>query len=175
MTRNTVWLYYNFTENGDSPDSACELSKALSLFWRRTGEAPEEIRKDAKGKPVFPSARFHLSVTHTGALYVCAFSTRPIGIDAERADEERPRIWEKKFFPEEKKLPFSHVWCGKEAVSKLVGDGMACMMQVKVGEDFAEFQGKRYALREMELGEYRLVIAAEEGWDYGAEALSEKR
>ena len=79
------------------------------------------------------------------------------------------------FFPEEKKLPFSHVWCGKEAVSKLVGDGMACMMQVKVGEDFAEFQGKRYALRETELGEYRLVIATEEGWDYGAEALSEKR
>lgn len=136
---------------------------------------PEDIRKDAKGKPVFPSARFHLSVTHTGNLFVCAFAKGPIGIDAERWDEERVPIAEKKFFPEERSLPFSHVWCGKEAVSKLVGDGMACMMQVKVGKDLAEFQGKRYALGEMELGEYRLVIATQEGWDYGAETLSEKR
>ena len=171
---NKVYLYVNFTENDAKFHSAREFSKALQLFWKRTGEEQEEILRDAKGKPYFPSGRFYLSVTHTGHLYVCAFGARPLGIDAERADENRILIGEKKFSPEEKKLPFSYVWCGKEAVSKLTGDGMGGVMQVRVSLDRAEFQGKGYTLREMLLGDYRLILATEEGWDYGAEALSEK-
>ncbi len=174
MTSNTVWLYYNFTENDAFRVSARENSKALQLFWMRTGLEPEEIKKDAKGKPYFPSGRFHLSVTHTGNLYVCAIGEKPLGIDAERREETRPRIAAKKFSPAERTLPFSQVWCAKEAVSKLVGDGIKRMMQVKVWRDRAELDGKAYTLKEMFLGEYRLVIATEEGWEYGAETLSEK-
>lgn len=175
MTSNTVFLYYAFTEKDASLLSAREFSRALALFWKRTGAEKEEILKDARGKPYFPSGAFHLSVTHTGSLYVCAFAKKPLGIDAERIEEDRPRIGEKKFTPEERKLPFSAVWCAKEAISKLVGEGLGKTMQVRVERDRGELDGKGYALRELFLGEYRLVVATEEGWDYGAETLSEER
>ena len=113
-------------------------------------------------------------MTHTGSLFACAFSPRPIGIDAEREDERRPRIAEKKFSPREQSLPFSYVWCGKEAVAKLVGEGIAILDRISVEENRARYGDKVYALREKMLGEYRLMFATEEGWDYGAKALSEK-
>ncbi len=174
MTSNTVFYYIRFTENEPVRDSTPYLSKATRAFWEKTGLEPEEIRRTQKGKPYFPSGRVHLSVTHTGNLFVAAFSPRPIGIDGERADQERVRVAEKKFFPEERLLPFSYVWCGKEAVSKLVGTGMEMMMQVKVSRGRARYDGRGFLLKEMLLGEYRLVTATEEGWNYGAETLSEK-
>lgn len=172
MTPDTVYTYIEISDT--KPDSAVLLPKALNAFWERSGLEPESLARSPKGKPYFPSGRVHLSVTHTGNLFACVFASRPIGVDAERADEKRMRIAEKKFSSEEQALPFSHVWCGKEAVAKLVGDGIALLDRISVSDTRAVYDGKGYLLREEKIGEYLLVIATEEGWDYGAEALSEK-
>ena len=172
MTPETVYTYIKICD--PKPDSATCLNQALRAFWAKTGLASEELARSHKGKPYFPSGRVHLSVTHTGALFACVFSPRPIGLDAERLDETRPRIAEKKFSLREQSLPFSYVWCGKEAVAKLVGEGISILNRISVGENCAEYDGKVYALREKTVGEYRLIFAVEEGWDYEAEALSEK-
>ncbi len=174
MTSNTVYTYIKFTTNDAKRDSARLLSEALTLFWAKTDLEPEEIQRTCEGKPYFPSGRSYLSVTHTGNLFAVVFASRPIGIDGEKAEEKRSRIAEKKFSPQERLLPFSYVWSAKEAVSKLVGTGLADLMQVSVTKGRAIFGGKGYTLREEILGDYRLVTATEEGWDYGAEALSEK-
>lgn len=175
MTSNTVFYYVKFTENDAKDSSPQLLSRALEAFWDRTGLLPEAMSRTPEGKPYFPSGRVHLSVTHTGGLFAVCFAPFPIGLDAERVDEERKGLAERKFFPEERSLPFSYVWCGKEAVSKLVGRGLSMMMQVKVERDRAFFASRAFSLREEILGEYRLVTATEEGWSYGAETLSEKR
>lgn len=172
MTPEKVYIYIEFCD--PKPDSALCLQKALTAFWAKTGLEAEEPTRSPKGKPYFPSGRVHISVTHTGNLFACVFAFHPIGVDAERADEERARIAEKKFSPEERALPFSHVWCGKEAVAKLVGDGIGILDRISVTGARAVYGGKGYLLREKRIGEYLLVIATEEGWDYGAEALSEE-
>lgn len=174
MTRNTVYTYIRFTEGKAEEQSAKLLQRALFAFWKKTGLAPEEILRTGKGKPYFPSGRLYLSVTHTGNLFVCSFATRPIGIDAEKKAENRPHIGERKFSDEERDLPFSYVWCAKEAVAKLTGEGLAALLRVKVKKDRGELDGIGYALHQQTLGAYLLVTATEEGWNYGAETLSEE-
>lgn len=171
---NFLYLYTNFLEGEAKAASSLELERALKLFWRKTGLSPEAVLKTEKGKPYFSSGELYLSVTHSGAFYAVAFASFPIGIDAEKKSEVRERIAEKKFTPEECLLPFSHVWCGKEAVAKLLGEGLGAVGKVTVSENFALFAGKEYALREFTFGDTLLMIAAEKGIDYGTETLSEK-
>lgn len=175
MINKTLYCFLRFTEGDARERSDALFREALDAFWQKTGNLPEEVRRTPKGKPYFPSGRAYISVTHTGSLYACAFAELPLGIDAERADESRPRIAEEKFSPEERALPFSFVWCAKEAVAKLVGEGLSITNQVAVRDGFAEYGGKRYILRERLLGSYRLLIAAEEGRDFdGVQTLSEE-
>ncbi len=172
MTPDFVYIYEICSD--PKPDSAAALSTALEAFWKKTGLESEMLCRTPKGKPYFPSGRVHISITHTGNLFVCVFASRPVGADAELVAENRPNIAEKRFSQAERVLPFSHVWCGKEAVAKLVGDGLSIVHRVSVSKNRAEYDGKGYTLREKILGKYLLVIATEEGWDYGAETLSEK-
>lgn len=174
MTHNTVYLYYAFTKGDAAVHSPAEKAKALTLFWKKTGLEPEEIQKTSEGKPYFPSQRFHISVTHTGDLFALAVAPRPIGIDCEREGIFRPQIAEKKFSQEEKALPFSHVWCGKEAVAKLLGKGLSVLSRISVEKGRARCENKSYTLKHLRLGEYLLTVATEEGWDYATETLSEK-
>lgn len=173
---NFLYLYTNFLEGEAKAASSLELERALKLFWRKTGLSPEAVLKTEKGKPYFSSGELYLSVTHSGAFYAVAFASFPIGIDAEKKSEVRERIAEKKFTPEERLLPFSHVWCGKEAVAKLLGGGLQLVNKISIKDGYAEYEGKRYTLREKIVNRtYRVMIATEEGrnWD-GAETLSEK-
>ena len=172
--KTKLYLYTNLLEEEAKAASSFELERALELFWRKTGLCPEKVCKTEKGKPYFPSGGVYLSVTHTGPFYAVAFAFFPIGIDAEKESVVKKRIAERKFTPEEQKLPFSHVWCGKEAVAKLVGDGLEIVGKVSVSENFAEYAGKDYSLQKMTFGDTLLVIATEKGVDYGTETLSEK-
>lgn len=174
MTRNAVWLYVRFTRQEAKEVSGELLARAAEAFWSKTGFTKEEICRTPKGKPYFPSGRVHLSVTHTGNLFAAAFALFPIGIDGERTEESRPHLAEKKFSPEERALPFSYVWCAKEAVSKLVGEGLGMLHRVSVRCGQGEFDGKTYPLKTVTARDYTLVLAAEEGWEYGTEALSEE-
>ena len=173
---NKAYFFIRLTQGEAKHQSAALLEEALSAFWASTGEEPEKLSRTELGKPYFPSGRFHLSVTHTGSLYAAVFSPVPVGIDAERAGEARLTISDRKFSDWEKKLPFSTVWCGKEAVAKLLGGGLQLVNKISIKNGYAEYQGKRYTLREKIVNRtYRVMIATEEGrnWD-GAETLSEK-
>lgn len=174
MTHKTVYLYYALTEGDAAAHSQTEKAKALTLFWKKTGLEPEVIQKTSEGKPYFPSQRFHISVTHTGNLFALAIAPRPIGIDGEREAVVRPSVAERMFSVKERALPFSHVWCGKEAVAKLLGKGLSVMRKITVEESRAVFGKTGYLLRQKRIGEYILTLATEEGWDYATETLSEK-
>lgn len=137
------------------------LSQSVKAYFRDFGVSPEEVYDLPSGKPIFASGRRFLSVTHSGDLFAVCFSTKKVGIDAELWREEKERVREKYFFPEEKTLPFSLVWTGKEAVSKISGQGLSVTKKILVSGDKAFFEGKKYALLTRKIRDYRITVAME--------------
>lgn len=99
--------------------------------WR-----PEEFiieQADSRSKPRFlypEGAEF--SVTHTGNLWMCAFSHDPVGLDAEQEREcPRRKLSHRFFCPEEDAWlarkgdrGFFQVWTAKESYLKYTGEGL---------------------------------------------------
>jgi phosphopantetheinyl transferase len=129
------------------------------MYRKQTGEALPEVARTPLGKPYFPSGNMHLSLTHTGNLFAAVFSLFPIGIDAEKKDEEKRGVAQRFFSEKERKMPFSHVWTAKEAVAKIDGRGLGVIGKVRVEEDFAFLEDKKYYLERKQVGEYILTIA----------------
>lgn len=107
------------------------VRQAVAAF---TGVAPEvvAIEYEASGKPVVrkPSG-FFCSVSHSGSHAVAAVSDTPIGIDVERIRPYHPRIplrftdAEQRYIAEGGLERFYEVWCSKEAILKLSGEGLS--------------------------------------------------
>ena len=104
------------------------------------------IVRDENGKPHFISCPLHFSISHSDTLAAVVLSDKNVGIDLEFIDSSRDILAiSKRFFaPEEhsaiceSKYPiedFFALWTKKEALSKLLGKGLAsiCATQVKNG------------------------------------------
>ena len=104
------------------------------LYRQQTGQDLPEIAVTDRGKPYFPGASWHFSITHTRRHAFCALSQSPIGIDAEELDRKVSlRLAEKILSPGEKRqfdaapdkqralLTF---WVLKEAQAKCTGEGL---------------------------------------------------
>ena len=156
-----VFLFLKETEGDAKRASRALLKEALEAFFRETGAKEEKVFRLPSGKIVFPSGEKHLSVTHTGSLYACAFAPFPVGLDGEKKDEVRKNVAEKFFSPEERLFPFARIWCAKEAVSKLDGRGLSILQKILVSGNEAAFEGKKYLLTWEEAGEYLLCLARE--------------
>ena len=124
--------------------AGCELSgrtgheagrQLLSdLYRQQTGQDLPEIAVTDRGKPYFPGARWHFSITHTRRHAFCALSQSPIGIDAEELDRKVSlRLAEKILSPGEKRQfdaapdkqrALLTLWVLKEAQAKCTGEGL---------------------------------------------------
>ena len=149
-------------QDSESSLSSAELTeKALGLIARQIGVPSIRYEKDVRGKPVVIDGTGFLSVTHTDTLHAVAYAPFPIGIDAEPKEEKRERVAQRFFSPEEKPLPFSFVWTAKEAVSKLIGEGISMIARIRVSKDEAEADGRRFRLSRMDCEGILLTLAWE--------------
>ena len=101
------------------------------LYRAETGQDLPRIAVTVQGKPYFPDAPWHFSISHTQNHAFCALSQRNIGIDAEEADRPiDPRLAERLLSPGElEKFDNSRemllkFWVLKEAYAKLTGRGL---------------------------------------------------
>ncbi len=140
------------------------LSLAVKEYCTDLGEKEKDVSFEPSGKPYFTDfPGHHLSISHTGDLLLFAFAPFPIGVDVEPRDEIRESVAERYFTPQERKLPFSSVWTGREAVGKLTGVGLSDALQTNVLGDTALLSGESYALFREELEECFVTIAVEKG------------
>lgn len=104
------------------------------LYREETGEDCPEIRTAPGGKPYFPDAPLHFSISHTKRHAFCVLSPRPVGIDAEEMDREINLKLAEKILSLAEKARFAHasdkraallkLWVLKEASVKLTGTGL---------------------------------------------------
>lgn len=130
MTEQTLRLYCA-PYSGAPGQSHRLLSRAAAL------DAPQlhdlTLGFGAQGKPFFraaPQVQFNLS--HSGALWVCAFSDAPVGLDVQQYRDVRCAALSRRFFhPDEDAwlrqsdyAAFFSLWCAKESYGKYTGQGL---------------------------------------------------
>lgn len=129
----SIKLYY--TDNYDGKSSHELLLRAAALY---SGEDANSFAPVfSRGKKPYFSFRpdIHFSISHSGSIWLCAFSEIEVGADVQIIAGERP--WEKlaaRFFhPSESDAvkrssapcdTFTDIWSRKEAVVKLLGIGI---------------------------------------------------
>ena len=92
----------------------------------------DELVHDSGGHPFFADTDVHVSISHSGDLWVCALSREKAGIDVEIIrDRAWERISERHFTKREKSIVaeegitgFYKVWTMKEAYAKYEGGGL---------------------------------------------------
>lgn len=81
------------------------------------------LRFTEAGKPYLPGGP-EVSLSHSGALAVCAVGPRPIGVDLERRRTVSPRLLARaKTAGYDEKTEFLHWWTAREANCKRLGRG----------------------------------------------------
>ena len=160
LTKHNASLIPYRTAGEASRFSRALLPEAVREYCASVGAPPKEVVFLPNGKPVFADFPGHfLSVTHTGDLLLFAFAPVPIGVDAEKKTEERPRVAARYFTETERLLPFAAVWTAREAVAKLSGGGLSDALRVTVSGNTALLDGRTYSLFTAEYGEYLVTIA----------------
>ena len=104
------------------------------LYREETGEELPEIRIAQRGKPYFPDADWHFSISHTPHHAFCVLSRKNIAIDAEELDRKVNLRLSEKILSESEKQQFDAAenqktalltfWVLKEAAAKLTGEGL---------------------------------------------------
>ena len=123
-----------------------------------------EIEVDQWGKPFFPHLNIDFSISHSGAMWMCAFSEKPCGVDIqERKKAKWESISERFYTPEERAFVeengedgFFKVWVRKEALGKLIGRGFHGPMPSLASKDGTlldeiDLEGGPVFIREIEI------------------------
>ena len=116
------------------PCSDALVKRAAELWCAETGNAPfsADIRRPQYEKPRFIHAPdVHFSISHSGAYWMCAIGTAPVGVDLQIHQKADFRgIARRHFHPLEaawlEKSPddFFRIWTSKEAWCKYTGQGI---------------------------------------------------
>lgn len=87
-----------------------------------------DIRFGKNGKPFFAQGHVFFSISHSRGVCAAAVSDRPVGVDVEICREDyKQSMVEKCLTTSEKRLfdgDFTKLWCRKESVAKMTGEGM---------------------------------------------------
>ena len=149
--REKVLSYKNAEAARLSLAAGLLLEAALRDFGLEAGE----MRTGEHGKPWLPALPgFHFSLSHSGAMAMCAVSSAPVGCDIERETENTQRIAGRFFHPaekawllslpeEERQAAFFRIWTGKESFMKATGLGFSLPLDA-----FAVLPGEEPALRQ---------------------------
>jgi len=80
------------------------------------------------GKPYLPDSSIHISLSHSHGLCAVAVADKPVGVDVEVIKKTYPpHLIERSLTDAEKAVydgDFTHIWCRKEAVAKMTGEGI---------------------------------------------------
>ena len=83
----------------------------------------------ATGKPYFLNSSIHFSISHSHGVCAVAVADMPVGVDVEQIRAIYPQhLIERSLNENEKAVydgDFTHIWCRKEAVAKMTGEGIA--------------------------------------------------
>ncbi len=121
--------------------------------------SPVEVVRDPSRKPRANFKEIQFSVSHSGGIWVCGVSGRPLGVDVEQCRENcmAERIARRFFHPEEyrylERLNFStkaffSLWTAKESYVKYTGEGISDLYSsfssVEAGKLAGEINGIKY-------------------------------
>lgn len=114
------------------------------------------------------------NISHSGAYVVCAFSESGIvGIDVERINQDidishftsvlTPAEYKHLLSSDNQARDFFDYWCKKESVIKADGRGFSApVLNILLKPSGADFEGKAYHLKELQLSdEYKIYVARE--------------
>ena len=124
-----------------------------------------EICRTEKGKPFFVDVPVSFSISHSGMMWMCLFSSRPCGLDLQEVETDRD--WEaisRRYYTEEERHyvelwgieGFYDIWVRKEAFGKCIGQGFFMDMPSMVDEaaelkDSVEHDGAVYYFDSIEM------------------------
>ena len=135
---------YKTQGDGGKTQDTVLLAHALLQYAikRETGLCPkaEDWGQTDKGKPFLtPWPQIKTSLSHSGALAVCAVADVPVGVDVQREKQISPALIERVCTPEEKQwlyaqnekrdALFAQLWARKESYVKAQGPGLAAGMK----------------------------------------------
>ena len=115
------------------------LRQAAQLY--APGLTEPALASGEHGKPYFPDApQLHLSISHSGERWLCAFSDAPVGLDLQAHRPCRALALARRFFaPEEAEwlrsrgeAAFFDLWCAKESWLKYTGRGLSALPEAIV-------------------------------------------
>jgi len=116
----------------DPKSSHALLLRATRLFTGMDCGTPS-LTKTPEGKPYYPDLpALCFSLTHSGAWWMCAFGSAPVGLDLQQHQRcSRERIAQRYFHPDENAFlqqagydAFFDIWAAKESFIKYTGQGM---------------------------------------------------
>jgi phosphopantetheinyl transferase len=155
------------------------LTACLEDYGKRAGlvfPGPVKIVRDPSRKPRANFKELQFSVSHSGDIWVCGVSGRPLGVDVELCRENfmAERIARRFFHPEEyrylERLNFSaeaffSLWTAKESYVKYTGEGISDLYSsfssVQDGKLAGEINGIQYRHFSIKEG-YSFCISSKE-------------
>ncbi len=149
MQNNRVLLYVFDLNDGRDTDERLQLAAEryradhAELFGSVVDKSSFLVARTKRGKPYFPRCpRLNVSVSHSGAYWVCALSQEAVGVDlqehvrmeGESVGEASIRFCkmahrffhpvEAEFVNEDSYLRFFGVWAARESYVKYTGQGI---------------------------------------------------
>lgn len=79
---------------------------------------------DSNGKPFIKDAPYHVSISHSGDLVLCAISHYPVGVDIQKVEKVPEKIVQKIDVNFDSDRQFYEYWTAAESYGKLFGNGI---------------------------------------------------
>ena len=109
--------------------ASCSAWNLLYQTLLANGFPVGDVAFTANGKPYFQHSDIHFSISHSHAVCAMAIADHPVGIDVEVMKKTYPpHLIERSLTDAEKVVydgDFTHIWCRKEAVAKMTGEGIS--------------------------------------------------
>ena len=113
---------------GEVRQESCSAWNLLYRTLTRMGHGPYHVSFTETGKPYFRDSEICFSISHSKEVCAVAVSDRPVGLDVQVIkDSYRPHLIDRTLTDREKETfdgDFTRMWCRKEAVVKMTGDGI---------------------------------------------------
>ena len=144
------------------------------------GDIRPEIEKGSHGKPYFlkPYDGYHFNISHSGDIVVMAVGDSPVGVDVERIGRAKDymKLARRFFYKHEYERvetaiqsedEFYRVWTYREALSKLVGEGLSLYSRKDIRTDYdrqsVNLDEGHFVFYEYDYPGYRLTLCVPEG------------
>lgn len=140
-----IYIYDGYFEKGKKGDKL--IKKAAQTYIKELGKdidlRNEDIIRPEGGKPYFKSHPFEFSLSHSGILWMCIFSSEPCGIDIQIIKDCEYEKLARRFYTDRENHyvdlwginGFFDIWVRRESFAKCTGTGIFAPMPDFVSED----------------------------------------